>query len=518
MGPTVRSFVARYGVAVLAVVVALLVRQVLDPLLGNRLPFLTFAVAIMAVAWHGGFGPSCLALLLGLFVAAFFFLQPRYSLGDSLAGHSVQVMGFVFLGLSIGVFSEALLAARRRAEAQALSLQEEVLERQRLGAELAETDRRKDEFLAMLAHELRNPLAPLRNAVHLFRMLGPGDANLQRVGGIIERQVLHLTRLVDDLLDVSRITRGKIELHTEPIDLAAVVACSVEASRPLLDARRHELTVQLPGQPLWVEGDATRLTQVLGNLLNNAAKYTPEGGHICLTVEAGEKEATVRVRDDGRGIAADFLPRVFDLFTQGDPSPARSEGGLGIGLTLVKSLVGMHGGRVEAHSDGPGHGSEFVVRLPLLPMGNGEWGSGNEKQSTSVIPHSPLPIAHSRRVLVVDDNADAADSLATLLRVQGHEVHAAADGPGALREVEGWRPQVVLLDIGLPGMDGYEVARRLREQAGWEQVLLVAVTGYGQEEDRRKALEAGFDAHLVKPADPGVLQELLARGRPAGAR
>jgi two-component system CheB/CheR fusion protein len=515
MRPAIRSLVARYGMAALAVAAALLTRLALDPLVGDRLPFLPSCLAVVVVAWHGGFGPSLLALLLSLPGVAYFFLPPRYALADSLAGHQVQVTGFLFLGLTISLFSERLRAARRRAEAHAreavrrrAELEREVVERQRLEKELqrraealAEADRRKDEFLAMLGHELRNPLAPIRNAVQVLRRLGPPDPNLRRTTDLIDRQVQAMARLVDDLLDVSRITGGKIKLQREQVDLAAVVARGVETVRPLIDARGHALAVALPREPLRVEADATRLAQVVSNLLHNAAKYTEEGGHIWLTVERRLGEAWVRVRDDGLGIPTELLPQVFDLFTQGDRSLARSEGGLGIGLTLVKKLVELHGGGVEAHSEGPGRGSEFVVRLPVLPR------QAPVEVGAEPDGHTPVP---PRRVLVVDDNVDAAESLALLLRVERHEVRTAHDGPTALHVAEAFRPEVVLLDIGLPRMDGYEVARRLRGQAGFQKALLVALTGYGQDEDRRRAEEAGFDAYLVKPADPAALHELLA--------
>ncbi len=373
----------------------------------------------------------------------------------------------------------------------------------RVEAALKEADRHKDEFLAMLAHELRNPLAPVLNAVQVMKLLGSAEPNLQRAREMIERQVRRLARLVDDLLDVSRITRGKITLRKEAVELATVIARAVEISQPLMEARRHEWTVALPPEPVWLEGDAARLEQVVSNLLNNAAKYTEESGHIRLTVERGTGEAVLRVRDDGIGIPANLLPHVFDLFTQGDRSPARTEGGLGIGLTLVKSLVEMHGGSVEVRSEGMGKGSEFEVRLPVIaaqsPLPGG--GGGTERDDRSPVP--------SRRVLVVDDNADAAEMLALFLRTEGHEVRTAHDGPAALHAAESFRPEVVLLDIGLPRMDGYTVVRRLREQPGLKTSLLVALTGYGQEEDRR-AHEAGFDAHLVKPADSDELQKLLA--------
>ncbi len=372
--------------------------------------------------------------------------------------------------------------------------------------ELAKVSRHKDEFLAMLSHELRNPLAPIRNAAQVIRLVGPVDANLQRAAQMIERQVGQMTCLVDDLLEVSRISSGKVRLQMEPVELAAVVARAVETSRPLIDGRRHELTVTSCPGPVCVDGDVTRLVQVVANLLNNAAKYTGEGGHIALTVERKGGQGVVRVRDDGMGIAADVLPHVFVLFTQGDRSLARSEGGLGIGLSLVKNLVELHGGRVEAFSDGPGKGSEFVVQLPALetqpvaPVDAGEVTANG----TPVLPRS---------VLVVDDNVDSAESLAMLLRLEGHEVQTAYDGPTALATAYAFQPEVAFVDIGLPGMDGFELARRLREQVGLKDALLAALTGYGQQEDRRKSLEAGFDAHLVKPVDLTAVSKLLARPR-----
>ncbi len=368
--------------------------------------------------------------------------------------------------------------------------------------ELIEADHRKDEFLAMLAHELRNPLAPIRHAVRVMQQLGEEDPQQPWARDVVERQVQHLARLVDDLLDVSRITRGKILLHKEPIDLATVVTHAVEASRPILQARRHHLTVTLPPERVHVEADLVRLAQVLGNLLNNAAKYTEEGGHIELTLEQEGDEVLVHVRDSGMGIAADMLLHIFDLFTQADQALARSQGGLGIGLALVRSLVQLHGGSVRAFSDGPGFGSEFVVRLPVLPEGRCPKGA-----EPVVDLSAPSPC---RRVLVVEDNVDAAQSLALLLKLSGHEMAVAHDGPAALTVAAGFQPHVVFLDIGLPGMDGYEVARQLRKHPGLEDVLLVALTGYGSQEDRHRSQDAGIDYHLIKPADPLALQKLLA--------
>jgi PAS domain S-box-containing protein len=384
----------------------------------------------------------------------------------------------------------------------------DITERQRLAEQLrqraeqlAEADRRKDEFLAMLAHELRNPLAPIRNAAQVLRLLGPAGPELAYVRDVIERQVQHMARLVDDLLDVSRITRGKVQLRKEPIDLAGVLGRAVEAARPLLDARKHQLTVSVTPEPVRLEADPTRLAQVVANLLNNAAKYTEEGGRVWLSAETAGPELVLRVRDTGVGIPAEMLGKVFDLFTQVDRTLDRSQGGLGIGLTLVKALVEMHGGSARAFSGGPGQGSEFVVRLPLLP---------ERRQRREAREEGRGAAPPSRRVLVIDDNVDAAESLALLLRVSGHEVRTAHDGPAGLEAALAFRPEVVLLDIGLPGMNGYEVARRLRAAAELREVLLVALTGYGQEEDRRRSREAGFDRHLVKPAAPDELVAVLA--------
>jgi PAS domain S-box-containing protein len=379
----------------------------------------------------------------------------------------------------------------------------DISDRKRAEDALREADCRKDEFLAMLAHELRNPLAPIRNAAQVMRLKATDDQDVQWAAGVVERQVQQLTRLVDDLLDISRISRGKINLQMGPVDLAAVVARAVEISRPLIDARKHSLEVSLPERAVRVEGDLVRLAQALSNLLNNAAKYTEEHGRIELTVEPSGGEAVLRVRDTGIGIAADMLPRIFEMFTQVPGSVSRSEGGLGIGLTLVRSLVEMHRGSVAAHSQGHGHGSEFVVRLPLLCEAAPPTAAEAEQQTPHKVP--------AWSVLIVDDNRDAADSLALLLHVAGQEVRTAYDGPAALDLARARPPDVVLLDIGMPGMDGLEVARRLRQDLGLKQVLLVALTGYGQEEDRRRSHEAGFDAHLVKPADVRALERLLAR-------
>ncbi len=372
--------------------------------------------------------------------------------------------------------------------------------------DLAEADRSKNEFLATLAHELRNPLAPIRHALEILELTGGKGPELQQLRAMLIRQVQQLTHLVDDLLDVSRITRGKVHLQKQTIDLAAVVQNAVETSQPLLDARKHALTVELPAEPVQLDADPVRLAQILGNLLNNAVKYTDEGGHIWLTIERRGEEVLLCVRDNGMGIVSEMLPRIFDLFTQADRSLDRSQGGLGIGLTLVKRLVEMHGGSISAHSEGPGKGAEFRVRLPVLPRPEGAPVEPQERACQC----SPR---RRQRVLVVDDNADVADSLALLLELWGHDVRVERDGAAVLSTAATFRPEAMLLDIGLPGMNGYDLARQLRAQPEFRDTLLVALTGYGQPEVRQRSLEAGFDHHLTKPVNPEELRQLL--GEPA---
>jgi PAS domain S-box-containing protein len=380
------------------------------------------------------------------------------------------------------------------------------LENARLYNEVREADRRKDEFLATLAHELRNPLAPIRNGLEVLKSPGADAVTAAAVRAVMERQLQHLVRLVDDLLDVSRVMRGKVELRKARVDLADVVARAVETARPALDARRHDFAVEGPGEPLILDADPVRLAQVIGNLLTNAAKYTDPGGRVRLSVRREGGAAVLRVRDDGIGIPPEILPQVFELFVQADHATTRAQGGLGIGLTLVKSLVEMHGGSVAAHSDGPGKGSEFTVRLPLAAGAVPEAAAG-VRNGSAAIPAAGTRAA--RRVLVVDDNVDAAESLALVLRLGGHAVRVAHNGPRALELAGAERPEIVFLDIGMPGMDGYEVARRLRA-SGAAGTVLVALTGWGTPEDRRRSAAAGFDHHLVKPVEIDEVQRLLA--------
>jgi CheY-like chemotaxis protein len=362
---------------------------------------------------------------------------------------------------------------------------------------------RKDEFLAMLAHELRNPLAPLITAIEVLKRIGADDVERRdRQLAVMSRQMRQLAHLVDDLLDVSRVSRGLIELRREVLPIHEIVAAAVEACRPLIDSRRHTLRVERFAGELYVSGDRVRLTQVFSNLLNNAAKYTDPGGQLAVRVDGSVDQVQVQVRDNGPGIPADMLKTIFDLFTQVPGSLDRAPGGLGIGLTLVRTLVELHGGRVEARSEGMGHGSEFVVTLPVVA----------EPGRAAAAPDSPTESALSTEILVVDDNVDAAESLAEVLRLMGARVTVAHDGAQALaRGARQPHPELVLLDIGLPGMDGYETAREWRKRFG-SDARLVALTGYGSADDRRRTAHAGFDGHLVKPVTMDLISALLRKG------
>ncbi|MFC5513335.1 ATP-binding protein [Massilia jejuensis] len=384
----------------------------------------------------------------------------------------------------------------------------DVTVRKQVEDELRAANRQKDQFLAMLAHELRNPLAPITTAAQLLKLGTLDPKGVRNASEIIARQAEHMTDLVNDLLDVSRVTRGLVTLEKEELDFNAVVAGALEQVRPLIESKRHSLTMQLSGEPVHVLGDRTRLVQVLSNILNNAAKYTPAGGQLLLRVTAANGWVVVTVGDNGIGIEPDVLPYIFDLFTQAERTPDRSQGGLGIGLALVKSLVALHGGTVDARSAATGRGSEFEICLPRLES-PAQLPDGDEGGVT-VARTEPL------RVMVVDDNQDAAQMLATLLEVQGHAVSVEYDGRGALQRARLARPQVMLLDIGLPDTDGYALARKLRAMPELAGATLVALTGYGQREDRRLAEEAGFDHHLVKPADLDQVGAILAHARRAG--
>ena len=438
---------------------------------------------------------------------------------DRLKGYASGAVDYVsvpvvpeLLRAKVRVFAELYRKTRelerltaeleKRVNERTAELQASVARQIELAEQLRDADKRKDEFLALLAHELRNPLAPVRNAVSIMRLKGTDDPQLEWCHQVIDRQASQLTRLVDDLLDVSRITRGKINLRREDVELSSIIRDAVDTSRPLVDANRHELRVVLPDLPVVLHGDAARLTQIVANLLNNAAKYQNEGGVIDLNAQRDGNFVEIRVRDNGIGLSDEMLPRLFELFSQGERTLDRSQGGLGIGLSLVKKLVELHGGTVTAKSGGLGKGSEFAVRLPCLPQ---------LPQAKHLTPNGVAAVngeTQSQRILVVDDSIDAAESMAILLRNDGHQVTVAHDGVTALELAASVRPSMVLLDIGLPGIDGYEVCRRVRELG--LPVRIVAMTGYGQEKDRQRAKAAGFDTHTVKPVQYDELRRLIA--------
>ena len=432
---------------------------------------------------------------------------------------TLETLGNVTL-LERPVRVPALVSAVRsavRARRRQYQIRDHLSENNRVAAALMEADRRKDEFLAILAHELRNPLAPLRNALEAMRLKPHDREAASWARALMERQVAQMVRLIDDLLDLSRVSRGRIELRHERSDLATLVQGALDVCGPSIANAGHRLTVELPGTPMPLVCDPTRVVQVICNLLSNAVKYTPPGGHITLSARRRDDLFEVSVRDTGIGIPGDMLARVFDMFTQVPHAIERSQGGLGIGLTLVKRLVELHGGQVKAKSVGPGLGSEFIVRLP-------------ERMTAHAAPMMVAALTDKvsspkQRILVADDNRDAADSLAVMLRIAGHDVRTAYDGQQALDLAETFKPSLALLDLGMPRVNGHDTARRLRETEHGRNIVIIALTGWGQPEDRNRSLAAGFDHHLVKPVDPSMLERLLAaparekkRGPPVGGR
>ena len=378
----------------------------------------------------------------------------------------------------------------------------DISEQKRTEYLLREADRHKNEFLATLAHELRNPLAPINNALHVIRRSGDSRAMVDEARAMMERQVAHMVRLIDDLLDVSRITLGKIELRKERIDLSAAVEDAIDSVRPTMEASGQKFSAVIPTRPVFVHGDRTRLAQVFINLLNNSAKFSGTGGHIDLTIDRQGSDVVVKVKDDGVGIPPDKLSTIFDMFTQVDRSLDRSNGGLGIGLSLVRGLVEMHGGRVDAHSEGQGRGAEFTVRLPAVVSQRSQKASGERAGAAET--------GSTYRILVVDDYRDSAASLSLMLKLMGHEVQTAYDGAEAVDAASSFRPDVALVDIGLPKLNGYEVCQRIREQDWGRDMVLIALTGWGQDGDKQRSKEAGFNFHLVKPVNVTILENLLA--------
>jgi PAS domain S-box-containing protein len=435
--------------------------------------------------------------------------EPEHELESALADGRADSVSWQVRKDGTRFWCQAIVTALLDENKQARSfarVMHDLTESEAVGAQrkradgLAEENKSKEEFMALLSHELRSPLSPIINALNILRQMKTSDPIIEQAGNVIDRQVGVMVRLVDDLLDVSRITKGKLRLITERVDLRVVVNHAVETVRPLMEARTHDFSVSIPTDPIWVEADPTRMEQVVVNLLNNAAKYTDPGGLIRITVNQHGNEALIQVRDNGVGITPELLPHIFELFTQVDGTLGRSYGGLGIGLALASRLVEMQNGRLQASSAGLGRGCEFTIKLPVALA------PSNNAARTVLSPDQP---AHSLRVLVVEDNADAADTLGLLLRLHGHKVEIARTGPTALQMASASRPDVVLLDIGLPGMDGFQVAQRLREKPGFKDVVICAVTGYTPSEaDRQRQKETGFDHHYIKPLDLKILLEM----------
>jgi two-component system CheB/CheR fusion protein len=467
-------------------------------------PFVLMYVAPVLAAWVGGRGPGLLAVALSALVGNYAFLGVPWrwdTTPEALAATVMFLVGSAVITLLCASFRETVVNAERTAAELRQRYDETQRAREALreaNLQLEEADRRKDEFLAVLSHELRTPLAPIKNSLYLLERSEAEGPQARRAREIMERQVDHMTRLVSDLLDVSRITHGKIRLQCERIDLREVVGRTIEDLRSGFTARRIELHAEQPGRPVWVDGDATRLGQALGNLLHNAAKFTNDGGAVSVTLRQEGETAVLQVRDSGVGIAPAMLGRIFQPFTQADRTLDRSTGGLGLGLALVKGVVELHGGEVSAHSDGAGKGSEFTLRLPARP-------------EPAAAAQAPLaPARRARRVLVIEDNEDAAETLQAALELNGHEVAVAFDGPRGLERARAFGPEAVLCDIGLPGMDGYAVARAFRSDAALRDVALVALTGYALPEDVERAKAAGFDRHLAKPPDLATLERVLS--------
>jgi signal transduction histidine kinase/CheY-like chemotaxis protein len=501
----------RYAVAALAVIAAFAIVKTFPAFVQARgTAQLLLSLSVLVAAWYGGLGP-------GLFAGAAILCLAWT--GDLSAPSVLRMLVFTLQCLICSVLMESLHRSRERALSEAKERQasesalrkSDSLLREQAQA-LSDGARRKDEFLAMLAHELRNPLAALSGAVAISaRSRDPDDQEWAR--NSIQRNIKQLARLIDDLLDVSRVTRGKIELRRERIEASSVVDQAVDSVQYLLATKGHQVAVSVTRGALWVDADPTRLQQMLSNLLTNAIQYSEAGSYVRLRAERRDGEVVFSVRDNGQGIRRDLLPHVFEMFTQGDRSLARTEGGLGIGLTMVKALAEMHGGTVTARSDGPGKGSEFVVKLP--------YGLRDEEEAAVPAPRAGTPAQRQRgnRVLVVDDNVDLSRAFTTLLTRFGYEARGVYDGHSAIEAARKLRPDVVLLDLGLPGMDGYEVARRLRTEEGLHNATIIAITGYGQEDGGRQSREEGFNHHLIKPVQIETLVELLEKPAPqSGAK
>ncbi len=493
-----RSAALRYGAALLLVLAAAGLQWALQPVMGAPSD-VTFYVAIVAAAAIGGFGPGLFATAAGGLIGIGVATTPLDTLQLAAPLEQVRLAIYFASGVAISLIAGAMHTARRRAHAKARELRR-ISEELRLANErLLQGDRNKDDFLAVLSHELRNPLMPIKHGLYILERSGADAERAQRALQTIARQVDQMTRLVNDLLDVTRITRDKLALQRDRIDLRQVVSRVLEDHREVFAARSITLQERQPQQAVWVRGDASRLSQVLGNLLHNAAKFTARSGRVQVTLEQRDMQAVVRVKDNGIGISAQLLGRIFDPFAQAERKLDRGAGGLGLGLTLVKTLVELHGGRVQATSEGEGSGAEFAIVLPI--------DTGHAAAAAPVAPAAGT--RERRRVLVIEDNVDSADILGMLLKTTGHEVDVCYSGDVGVDKARSFHPDTVLCDIGLPGMDGYEVARTLRREPALHGATLVALTGYASREDRERALAAGFDRHLVKPPTLDELEQVL---------
>jgi len=489
--------VIRYTLAFGLAALGLLARFALAPQLDHQLPYATFFVAVVLAAFFAGPGPTLLTTVLGYLAVNWFVMG--HAFGPRTATEAARSLAYLTVCGAAVVGSARVSRARHRAETSRADLEREIADRKRAEEALRAANRAKDEFLGMLSHELRNPLAPIQNSLYILDHAEPTSQAARRAKEIARRQLAHLTRLVDDLLDVTRIVWGKVELRSTDLDLAELTQRIGDDHRDLMRQRGIRFDIETPSEQVWVNGDETRLTQVVGNLLQNAARFTGEGGLVAVSVVPMRGIVEVRVRDTGSGIDPELLANIFTPFVQGKQSLARTEGGLGLGLALVKGLVELHGGTVAATSAGRDQGSVFTVRLPLAPPAPAS--AGLLRQESRATP--PL------RVLVVDDNKDAAESLADVVRMLGHKAEVAFDGWTAVEGVKSNPPDIVLCDIGLPGMSGYQVARALRADQRLDSVQLIAVSGYARPEDRQRALDAGFAEHIAKPADAAKVLWLL---------
>jgi signal transduction histidine kinase len=487
---------------IVALAVTILVALAGGYLIEDNAALLLFIVPVIA-AWSGGLWAGLIATALCVIVGVVFFVPHD---GFYVKDRDDQIRVFVFICFStlMSWLIETLHVTRRRLEDRQRQLEHEIRERKEMENALRDADRRKDEFLATLAHELRNPLTPLSYALQLWPAMAEDRSEAEQLWAMMDRQVQQMTRLINDLMDVARITRGKMPLERQRVSAQALISDAIEAIRPLVQARSHELVISLPDDPIYVDGDVARLTQALGNILHNAVKYTQRNGKIWVTLEPQTDKAVIRIRDNGPGIPEHMLSEIFEMFRQVDQTLERAHGGLGIGLTLVKKMIEVHGGSVEATSEGPGLGSEFIVRLPTLASD----AVAEQADADRLAARDGLPC---HRILVVDDLQESAQTLATMLRSIGQQVWVAHDGASAIDLAAANKPNVAFLDVAMPGMDGYELARRLRAHGELTGLWLAALTGYGQDEDRLRAYKAGFDHHITKPANLQALRELLLR-------